>query len=202
MLNYQTAQPQDVASLRNWTENTACIARDEVAFLGADEDLICVDAQTDSFLVRLELLLESALVWGLGCVGRVSTSSPLITTYPGIVTYDTWHGFTEDSVSNVSASSLSCFPRSQRVHVLRNLLQATHTCHRSLGGGASSPGASCHNQCAGEHVIEAGPDHCGVGDGHYADGCINEGEDGRIVHGWGDVSLFSLARRSLDIMGG
>lgn len=76
MLNHQAAQVWDIASLRTWIENTACLARDEAAYLSADEDLLCIAMQTDSLLVRLELLLERILIWGWECVGRVSISPP------------------------------------------------------------------------------------------------------------------------------
>jgi hypothetical protein len=76
MLNHQIAQPRDTASLRNWIENTACLARDETAYLDFGEDLLCIAMQSDGFLVRLELLLERLLIFWCECVGRVSISSP------------------------------------------------------------------------------------------------------------------------------
>jgi hypothetical protein len=85
MLNYQAAQPRDTASLRNWIENTACLARDETAYLGSDEDLFCIAMQSDSLLVRLELLLERLLIFWCECVGRVSISSLAILYLGGIV---------------------------------------------------------------------------------------------------------------------
>ncbi|KAJ6436541.1 hypothetical protein O9K51_10907 [Purpureocillium lavendulum] len=48
------------------------VARDEVAYLDTDDDLLCAATGTDSFLTRVELFLERVMIWGWECVGRVS----------------------------------------------------------------------------------------------------------------------------------
>lgn len=60
--------------MRNWIENTGCLAREETAYLDSDEDLLCVAIQSESLLVRLELLLERLLIFWCEYVGRVSRS--------------------------------------------------------------------------------------------------------------------------------
>lgn len=69
MLNHTAPQPLNVVSLRNWTKNTGNPARSETAYLDASDDLLCVATGTDSFLTRVELLLERAIIWGWECVG-------------------------------------------------------------------------------------------------------------------------------------
>ena len=72
MLNHESAQPSNVDSLRNWIQTTGCLSRDETAYLGAEDDLLCVATQTDTFLLRLELLLDRALISGWRSFSRVS----------------------------------------------------------------------------------------------------------------------------------
>ncbi|KAH8589139.1 hypothetical protein B0O99DRAFT_637335 [Bisporella sp. PMI_857] len=87
MLNHESAQPLNVASLQNWVQSTGCLSRDETAYLGAEEDLICVAAQTDTFLVRLELLLERALLscWSgfAGCFRSPISRDPNVYIFSG-----------------------------------------------------------------------------------------------------------------------
>jgi hypothetical protein len=78
MVNYQSPQPRDTANLRNWIENTGCLAREETAYLGSDDDLLCVAIQSESLLVRLELLLERLWIFWCEYVGRVSRSFPAV----------------------------------------------------------------------------------------------------------------------------
>jgi hypothetical protein len=81
MLNHESAQPLNVASLRNWIQTTGCLSRDETAYLSAEEDLLCVATQTDTFLLRLELLIERALISGWSSFGQVCMSFP----YPAVL---------------------------------------------------------------------------------------------------------------------
>ncbi len=71
VLKYESPQSSDLASLRNWTESTGSLARDELEYLDKDNDLLCLATQPDSFLVRLELLLEKAVIWAAELLGRV-----------------------------------------------------------------------------------------------------------------------------------
>jgi len=74
MLNHESAQPINVASLQNWIQTTGCLSRGETEYLDAEEDLFCVATQTDTFVLRLELLVERVLVSGWTSLGRVSIS--------------------------------------------------------------------------------------------------------------------------------
>jgi len=75
MLNYEPAEPLNILSLQNWVKTTGCLARDETEYLNAKDDLLCVAAHSDTFLVRLELLLERAIVFGWSSFGQVCISA-------------------------------------------------------------------------------------------------------------------------------
>jgi hypothetical protein len=75
MLNYDTAHRLNVTSLRNWVETTGALSRDETVYLDAGEDLFCTATQADTFLSRIELLVEKALMCGSHYLGRVSASN-------------------------------------------------------------------------------------------------------------------------------
>lgn len=72
VLKYKTPQRQNLASLQNWTEATGSVARAELAYLDKADDLLCLATQTDDVLVRLELLLERAVIWVAELFGMVS----------------------------------------------------------------------------------------------------------------------------------
>lgn len=62
VLQHASPQTSNLTSVQNWTETTGSLGRSEVTFLGKIEDLLCTARQTDAFLVRLELPLETALI--------------------------------------------------------------------------------------------------------------------------------------------
>lgn len=72
MLSYDSPQPMNIASLRNWIESRGSLASDEVAYLDSGNDLLCVATHADSFLERLELLVEKLAIWSSEYIGKVS----------------------------------------------------------------------------------------------------------------------------------
>ncbi|KAJ4394316.1 hypothetical protein N0V93_003533 [Gnomoniopsis smithogilvyi] len=72
---------RDITSLKNWTENTACIARDETAYLSCKEDLLSLgDNSMDPFNSILEGPIEDTIIWtkkqtGIGPKNRISEDS-------------------------------------------------------------------------------------------------------------------------------
>ena len=62
MLDYRPAPARAVLNLIEWTRNTACIARDETAYLDRVGDLITVATPSDDALERVEEALEDGFV--------------------------------------------------------------------------------------------------------------------------------------------
>lgn len=62
MLGYRPASQRAVTNLTNWVEGTAALAREETAYLGSKEDLLCANAPADDALSRLEEFIETAIV--------------------------------------------------------------------------------------------------------------------------------------------
>ncbi|KUJ10002.1 uncharacterized protein LY89DRAFT_689877 [Mollisia scopiformis] len=62
MLSYEIAKPRDVLSLQNWVSSTACLARDETAYLTQCEDLISVASPRDGMAEQLESWIEDIIV--------------------------------------------------------------------------------------------------------------------------------------------
>jgi hypothetical protein len=71
MLGYEIAKPRDVLSLQNWVSGTACLARDETAYLTHCEDLISVASSGDGMAEQLENWVEDILVRFGSCFGKV-----------------------------------------------------------------------------------------------------------------------------------
>jgi len=62
MLSYSSPQLRDVTSLENWIERTACLARDETAYLARKDDLLSITTPNDDLLVGLEQLCENGVI--------------------------------------------------------------------------------------------------------------------------------------------
>jgi hypothetical protein len=62
MLSYKSPQSRDVASLENWITRTACLARDETAYLDKTHDLLSVTSPVDDTLVVLEQYCENVVI--------------------------------------------------------------------------------------------------------------------------------------------
>lgn len=75
ILSYIPSRPRDIRSLQNWTNGTACLARDETAFLTNYDDLIRVTSSGDGLAERLEAWIEDKLVYIYGVLRKVRTSS-------------------------------------------------------------------------------------------------------------------------------
>ncbi|KID59332.1 hypothetical protein MAN_10744, partial [Metarhizium hybridum] len=75
MLSYDSPQPMNIASLRNWIESRGSLASDEVAYLDSGNDLLCVATHADSFLERLELLVEKLAIWSSEYIGKRAKSN-------------------------------------------------------------------------------------------------------------------------------
>ncbi|KAK4690873.1 hypothetical protein P7C71_g6014, partial [Lecanoromycetidae sp. Uapishka_2] len=58
----ESAKQRDIASLRNWIAGTACVAREETAYLSHPSDLINISSPKDHASDRLETLLEESLM--------------------------------------------------------------------------------------------------------------------------------------------
>lgn len=80
VFGYETARSRDIASLQNWVNGNACIARAETAYLGHEEELIGVPL-ADGGASGLEAWIEDWLIW---ChklfrkVGKVSEITQLL----------------------------------------------------------------------------------------------------------------------------
>ncbi|EWG54442.1 hypothetical protein FVEG_17320 [Fusarium verticillioides 7600] len=70
---FKDAHPQDVNSLRNWSKANPCITRQELAFLGHEEDLLCLSAPNDDLLSFLQRYVTERLL-GLSGYGRSAVS--------------------------------------------------------------------------------------------------------------------------------
>lgn len=62
MLELKQAQRRDVRSLQNWLEGTACLAREETAYLAHDKELVTLAPTGDSALTQLEAWAGDKLV--------------------------------------------------------------------------------------------------------------------------------------------
>jgi hypothetical protein len=62
MLSYESPQSRDVASLENWITRTACLARDETAYLSKTQDLLSVTSLLDDSIVVLEQYCENVVI--------------------------------------------------------------------------------------------------------------------------------------------
>lgn len=58
VLRYDTASTRDVTNLKNWVEQSACIARTETAYMEHGHDLVSILPLEDSLVVGLEVLIE------------------------------------------------------------------------------------------------------------------------------------------------
>ncbi|KAH6616259.1 hypothetical protein C7974DRAFT_41405 [Boeremia exigua] len=63
ILDLETARPQAVTSLQNWTAGTTCIARAETAYLDQAGDLMSISSTDDTVVAWLERLTERLLIW-------------------------------------------------------------------------------------------------------------------------------------------
>ncbi|EFY87851.1 hypothetical protein MAC_06099 [Metarhizium acridum CQMa 102] len=75
MLSYDSPQPMNIASLPNWIESRGSLAAEEVAYQDSGNDLLCVAAHADSFLERLELLVEKLAIWSSEYIGKRAKSN-------------------------------------------------------------------------------------------------------------------------------
>ena len=62
MVSYNAAHPRDVSSLENWHMRNSCISREETAFLGHREDLLCLSSPVDGLLSWLERNVSERLL--------------------------------------------------------------------------------------------------------------------------------------------
>ena len=62
MLVFAAASPRDVASLRNWANGDACLAREETTYLDHHNDLFNIAPSEDSAVTRLEVWVEDCLI--------------------------------------------------------------------------------------------------------------------------------------------
>ena len=62
MLSYTSPRERDVRSLENWIERTACLARDETAYLTKRNDLLSITTPIDNTLVGLEQFCENMII--------------------------------------------------------------------------------------------------------------------------------------------
>ena len=62
MLEYRPASQRAVTNLTNWLEGIASLAREETAYLGSKEDLLCANAPADDALFQLEEFIETVIV--------------------------------------------------------------------------------------------------------------------------------------------
>lgn len=62
MLSLDTAEARDIESLRNWSDGTGCIAREETAYLAHSRELASLAPSKDSALLKLEIWVEDVLI--------------------------------------------------------------------------------------------------------------------------------------------
>ena len=73
MLAYDPASKKDVTNLKNWTDNTSSIARDETAYLSYPSDLMTISSASDENTVsRIVLMIESLIGRLYRVIGKVS----------------------------------------------------------------------------------------------------------------------------------
>lgn len=62
MLSLDAAEARDIESLRNWTNNTGCIAREETNYLEYSRDLASLAPAKDNAISKVEIWVENALI--------------------------------------------------------------------------------------------------------------------------------------------
>ncbi|KAL9632057.1 MAG: hypothetical protein Q9204_003955 [Flavoplaca sp. TL-2023a] len=78
MLGYRPASQRAVKNLTNWVEGTASLAREETAYLGSKEDLLCANAPADDALSQLEEFIGTVIVddnvwiWSGGLLAKIA----------------------------------------------------------------------------------------------------------------------------------
>lgn len=62
MLSLEAASPRNVASLQNWLDGNACLARHESAYLAHYDDLLAVAPSGDRSVTSSEAWVEDVLI--------------------------------------------------------------------------------------------------------------------------------------------
>lgn len=73
ILAFDDPRKRDTTNLRNWVENTSCLARDETAYLLQPKDLMTILSPQDHALSRLSPLLEGLLRTFHSVLSKVSS---------------------------------------------------------------------------------------------------------------------------------
>lgn len=61
VLNYESPRQEDILNLKNWIENTSCLAEEETAYLSQHKDLMTLNSASDDALASLVPLVEGLL---------------------------------------------------------------------------------------------------------------------------------------------
>ncbi|KAK0725192.1 hypothetical protein B0H67DRAFT_569862 [Lasiosphaeris hirsuta] len=90
MLNHDLARSRDVASLENWLDGNACLARKETDYLNHRSELVSLASHGDSAVAQLETWIEDRAMWFLPwfrkrLLGNVSRDSTVYIFSTGLV---------------------------------------------------------------------------------------------------------------------
>lgn len=80
-LALENARGRDISNLEHWVDSTACLARQETAYLAKGEDLMAVASPADGALNTLEGPIEDLLIWAAEKLKKVQ---PTLTAYPSL----------------------------------------------------------------------------------------------------------------------
>jgi hypothetical protein len=73
MLKFNAAKPRDILSLQNWVNGSACLAREETAYLTRGDDLFCSASPNESCIKATEDWLEDNIIHFYKGFRKVST---------------------------------------------------------------------------------------------------------------------------------
>jgi hypothetical protein len=73
MLKFNAAKPRDILSLQNWVNGSACLAREETAYLTRGDDLFCSASPNESCIKATENWLEDNIIHFYKGFRKVST---------------------------------------------------------------------------------------------------------------------------------
>ncbi|KAK4208936.1 hypothetical protein QBC37DRAFT_451551 [Rhypophila decipiens] len=87
MLSYSRASSRDLASLRNWLDDTGCLSEDETVYLDRENDLVSLASSGDHAMKQIEDWIEDKVIDNYGDFrkrpGFQASTNPSVFIYSG-----------------------------------------------------------------------------------------------------------------------